>query len=343
MKKVVNYKSHLSYISGGFYKINRGDMTMRKILKISGILLIVLTIFSTFNSIVAVNMPVDPGYDETKFDNQALKDKTNSFVGTFIFIVQVLCIVTMIAMGLRYMFVSAEGKANIKKEIIVWCIGAIFVFASTTLIAVILEVITGEEHVSITPVEKPAGTGSHWAEDIWREAEDEGIIPDSIKDKLGNDAKITRGQFAELVHALLDEYVYGFEAGNTNKFTDVSNVDLGKKITDLYNAGIVTGTSVNALTFAPNNDITRQDAITIFYRLLLFSGSIKESEIDLTGGEADKFNEVADYAKNAMVFMYNYSIIVGDEHGSLNPLGNLTCEEAITIANRIVGKYYGEE
>ncbi len=60
---------------------------------------------------------------------------------TVIVIVQILAISAVIFAGLRYMFTSAEGKASIKKEMSYLALGAILVFATTTVVDFVVKVV----------------------------------------------------------------------------------------------------------------------------------------------------------------------------------------------------------
>ena len=52
-------------------------------------------------------------------------------------VVQVLAIVAIVFAGVRYMFASADQKADIKKSMIILVIGAVLVFGASTIISII--------------------------------------------------------------------------------------------------------------------------------------------------------------------------------------------------------------
>ena len=52
-------------------------------------------------------------------------------------VVQVLAVATVVFAGLRYMFSSADGRADIKKEMAYLALGAILVFCTATVIRLI--------------------------------------------------------------------------------------------------------------------------------------------------------------------------------------------------------------
>lgn len=53
---------------------------------------------------------------------------------TVIIIVQILAVAAVVFAGLRYMFASADQKADIKKSMGILAVGAVLVFASTTVL-----------------------------------------------------------------------------------------------------------------------------------------------------------------------------------------------------------------
>lgn len=319
---------------------------MKKILMPFIAVIMISLIMININSVFGVNMPTNPGYDASNLTNDAVKTKVNTVMGTFVFVVQVACVATMIIMGLRYMLSSADGKADIKKGLVVWCVGAVLVFGATTLIGLVLEVVTNKEFVSVTPNEKSEEQiqkenekeVSDWAAGYWEKAKEAGLIPSSINNK--PKAKISRIEFTESIYILAEKYGMSLTMpGNGLGISDDGLSSSEKnKILKLYNAGIVSGTGKDTngnIVFNADADITRQDVATIIYRLLSKSGKLKNTTVT----EADKnnvvYSEVSSYAKEAMVYMHKNEIIVGDEKGNLNPMGNTTCEQAVTILYRI--------
>lgn len=123
---------------------------MKKILfTVLPVLMLVLTIFFSFGSNVlatdnkettsttktgvGTDFP-DPG--DSNID--AIDKLTNNVWGTVLTIAQILAFAAIIFAGVRYMFASADQKADIKKGLIYLVIGAILVFAASTLVKVIV-------------------------------------------------------------------------------------------------------------------------------------------------------------------------------------------------------------
>lgn len=54
-------------------------------------------------------------------------------------IVQILAVAAVVFAGLRYMFTSADGRADIKKDMLYLVIGAVLVFGATTVINFVVD------------------------------------------------------------------------------------------------------------------------------------------------------------------------------------------------------------
>lgn len=83
--------------------------------------------------------PVDPspGSDDTLDDVVTGVDK---IWATIILIVQIVSVACVVIAGVRYMFASADKKADIKNGIMYLILGAIFVFAASTVIRFIFNI-----------------------------------------------------------------------------------------------------------------------------------------------------------------------------------------------------------
>ncbi len=85
------------------------------------------------------------GIDDTSFDpslinsgdvNSGIQNTTKSIVATLLLLLQVASVAGIIVTGLRYMFVSADAKADIKKSSISLAIGLIIVFCASSIVSV---------------------------------------------------------------------------------------------------------------------------------------------------------------------------------------------------------------
>lgn len=62
---------------------------------------------------------------------------------TVVTIVQILAVAAVVFAGLRYMFASADQKADIKKSMGILAVGAILVFAATTIVQFVVSAAQG--------------------------------------------------------------------------------------------------------------------------------------------------------------------------------------------------------
>lgn len=65
--------------------------------------------------------------------NSKITGLANNIWGTVAVIIQILAIAAIILAGVRYMFASADEKADIKKQTIILVVGAILVFAAVPI------------------------------------------------------------------------------------------------------------------------------------------------------------------------------------------------------------------
>ena len=76
--------------------------------------------------------------------------------GTVLLILQVLSVAAIVIAGIRYMFASADGKADIKKQTIGLMVGAVLVFGASSIIGLITN-ITSDITAKPEPPKKTGG------------------------------------------------------------------------------------------------------------------------------------------------------------------------------------------
>lgn len=122
-------------------------------------------------------------------------------------------------------------------------------------------VISPYSNVASTKIEAYSDA-SNWAKPEIDEADENGLIPDSLR---GADMTkpITREEFAELTVKLYERTTgTAATAASPNPFTDTTNPEILKA----FNLGITTGTS--ATTFTPNNLINREQVASMLSRAI---------------------------------------------------------------------------
>lgn len=120
---------------------------MKKQIKlISIVLVIMIALLSISNVVLAANSTVDLSgkIDEiAKGDSLVTTDKLTNVGQTIVTIMQVVgivvAVVVLLILGIKYMMGSAEEKAEYKKTMIPYLVGAVLIFASTTIVNVVYQ------------------------------------------------------------------------------------------------------------------------------------------------------------------------------------------------------------
>ena len=102
---------------------------MKKIAKILPVLMVVVMVFTSVYANISVPTTTPSGTGST-----TVKNAVGNIWATIVSIVQVLAIAAVVFAGLRYMFASADQKADIKKSMGTLAVGAVLVFGASTLL-----------------------------------------------------------------------------------------------------------------------------------------------------------------------------------------------------------------
>ena len=120
---------------------------MKKQVKILSIALIVLTVLLAISNVV---LATDiPGKIDQIAQGNSSADTTKvvNLGATIVTIMQtvgiVVAVVVLLVLGIKYMMGSAEEKAEYKKTMIPYIVGAILIFASTTIVNVVYNIANG--------------------------------------------------------------------------------------------------------------------------------------------------------------------------------------------------------
>jgi hypothetical protein len=164
-------------------------------------------------------------------------------------------------------------------------------------------------------------TGSPWAMTELKQANELGLIPDSLS---GADLTrpITREEFAEIA-VLLYEKTTGKNAVpvSPNPFTDTTNPQVLKA----YTIKITEGTT--ATTFEPNLIINREQCATMLFRTIK---AIAPAADYTTAGVPDfpDQKDISPWAVEGTKYMSKLEIIRGDASGKFMPKAMTTAQEA---------------
>ena len=108
--------------------------------KITILLIILILIFATY--VIAAPIDYEPGSD-TSVDVSEVAKLGGIIVGSIQAIGVIVAITVLIYMGIRLMMSSPSEKANIKGMAIPYIVGAIIIFATTTLVNIIYNLASG--------------------------------------------------------------------------------------------------------------------------------------------------------------------------------------------------------
>lgn len=108
------------------------------------IIFVIYVIFILLSFLNIVNAGIESLYDPIKGtggDASILYNAAGVIVGAIKWGGVMVCVGMLIYKGIKFMTVSPDGKAEIKKELITWAIGAVILFSFTTLINIIIDTV----------------------------------------------------------------------------------------------------------------------------------------------------------------------------------------------------------
>lgn len=114
---------------------------MKKQVKIISIILVIMMALTAVSNVVlATNIP-DAIKQIGQGNDKANAGKVVQLGATIVTIMQtvgiVVAVVILLILGIKYMMGSAEEKAEYKKTMIPYLVGAVLIFASTTIVNVV--------------------------------------------------------------------------------------------------------------------------------------------------------------------------------------------------------------
>lgn len=124
----------------------------KKFIKIVSILLMVMMLVSISVSSFAAGKAENPSLIQpnavkgTKPETNSISNVGNSIVGIIQTIGIIVSVITLIVLGIKYMMGSAEEKAEYKKTLLPYVIGAALIFAASIFAQLLYNVFTGIEY-----------------------------------------------------------------------------------------------------------------------------------------------------------------------------------------------------
>lgn len=111
---------------------------MKKIIKIMTILIVFIFILNNFS--IAALTPSDFENPDTSYSGD-IESVGGSMLNILSIIASAISIIAIIALGIKYMMGSAEERAEYKKTLLPYFIGAVFVFGATTIPSIIYNMV----------------------------------------------------------------------------------------------------------------------------------------------------------------------------------------------------------
>ena len=106
---------------------------MKKLAKLVSVMLLVIMILSVFSSVFAATDPKSlTGTSTTQFDSIG-----KQIIGMIQAIGSIVAVAILVVIGIKYMMGSAEEKAEYKKTLLPYLIGAILIFAASNIASMI--------------------------------------------------------------------------------------------------------------------------------------------------------------------------------------------------------------
>ena len=102
---------------------------MKKLIKVLPVVMVVCLVVT---SVFAISVPDSSSITGT--GSASVENAAKGIWGTVITIVQILAVAAVVFAGIRYMFASADQKADIKKSMGILVIGAVLVFGATVVL-----------------------------------------------------------------------------------------------------------------------------------------------------------------------------------------------------------------
>lgn len=174
---------------------------------------------------------------------------------------------------------------------------------------------------------------SHWARSYIEDAVDMGLFNGTSPDRFEPEAAMTRAMFVTVLYRM-----DGGEAETSTRYTDVRPGDwYADAVAWASENGIVTGTST--YRFSPNENVTREQMVTILDRYLSAANAELVPETEAASISFRDSANIAPYAWASVQKMQRAKIVSGKPSGSgyrFDPKGRATRAEVACIMCRFL-------
>ena len=166
-----------------------------------------------------------------------------------------------------------------------------------------------------------------WFYDSVKYAYENGLMKGISSTEFAPDSDVTRAMFVTVIYRMENE-----PQAESCAFTDIESGSYYEKAVAWANAnGIVSGISKEC--FAPNEPITREQMAAIIYRYAAYKG------YDMTAGGSTAYTDngdISDYARDAVIWAAEKSVMTGNADGSFAPKANTTRAQAAAVFMRMI-------
>lgn len=200
----------------------------------------------------------------------------------------------------------------------------------------ICSLVIGALYVPVFAADQP----SSWAASDVSEAVTRGFVPDELQKSWSRE--ITREEFCRLAVKALETMEIRLDDSENTAFSDTKDEAVLKAAA----AGIVTGTGNGK--FSPDNNIRRQDAAVILYRIAQLEGFPdieKSSLVPHIWSDREYYSEqyvrntersyFFSYSYDGVAFCYNTGIMAGTGHDCFSPNSSYTREQSVLTMLRM--------
>lgn len=166
---------------------------------------------------------------------------------------------------------------------------------------------------------------NHWANDAVKRLVTKGVISGFPDGSFRPEQAVTRAEFIKLL-----TLAFNITVTSDVKFSDVSENDwYAPYIKNGYAAGIIKGDDLGR--FLPNSPITREDACVMLYRYARIN-----SDLDMIEFAFNDKDDISEYAKDSVLFLYNEKVINGVTPKTFVPKAMTTRAQAATLISRMI-------
>lgn len=168
-------------------------------------------------------------------------------------------------------------------------------------------------------------TISDWAKEEIETADSIGLIPPGLG-IADYTQEIKRDKFCSLALALLKAEAASTDISVENPFTDTDDED----VIILSGIGIIYGKGEGI--FAPDDDITREEAAAILYRMAEYMAFPEPVSGEFTYSDGD---DISDWALSSVYAMRYMGVMYGVSDAEFSPKGTYTVEQSVATMLRL--------